>query len=74
MTILTTDATAVWRSGRTQAGRAKVSRVQGAEDAIAALERGVDPVFVRREDADAVRAWTRQLYRNQQDGREQQTA
>ncbi len=55
--ILTTDAVAVWRSGRTQTGRAKAERVQEADDAIAALGRGVDPVFVAQRDAERVRAW-----------------
>lgn len=50
-----TDATAVWPSGRTQPGRAKVAKVQTAADAIASLQAGALCVYVAREDADAVR-------------------
>ena len=60
MSALTVDATAVWPSGRTQPGRAKVCKVQSAPDAIAALEHGALCVYVARADVDAVRAWTRE--------------
>ena len=60
MTASTVDATAVWPNGRTQAGRAKASRVQSAADAVAALEHGALCVYVAPGDVDAVRAWTRE--------------
>ena len=56
---LTTDAVSVWRSGRTQNGRAKASKVLSADDAMDALASGVDPVFVQRDDAPRVLAWVR---------------
>ena len=59
MTAPTVDATAVWSNGRTQAGRAKASKVQAAADAIASLERGAVCVYVAPGDVDAVRKWTR---------------
>ena len=55
----TIDAAAVWPSGRVQVGRAKVSKVQGAADAIASLRAGAVCVYVAREDADAVSAWAK---------------
>ena len=55
----TVDAAAVWPSGRVQLGRAKVSKVQGAADAIASLRAGAVCVYVAREDVDAVREWAR---------------
>ena len=64
----TIDAAAVWPSGRVQLGRAKVSKVQGAADAIASLRAGAVVVYaaraklaqgaravVRSEDAERVR-------------------
>ena len=55
----TIDAAAVWPSGRVQVGRAKVSKVQGAADAIASLRAGAVCVYVAREDVDAVSAWAK---------------
>ena len=55
----TIDATAIWRSGRTQAGRAKAAKVLSADNAMDALASGVDPVFVQRDDAPRVLAWGR---------------
>ena len=50
----TIDAAAVWPSGRVQLGRAKVSKVQGAADAIASLRAGAVCVYVAREDVEQV--------------------
>ena len=55
----TVDATAVWSSGRTQHGRAKIARVQQAAEAITALEGGALCVYVAREDAAEVQAWVK---------------
>ena len=55
----TIDAAAVWPSGRVQVGRAKVSKVQGAADAIASLQAGAVCVYVAREDVEAVSAWVK---------------
>ena len=51
----TIDAAAVWPSGRVQVGRAKVSKVQGAADAIASLQAGAVVVYVAREDVALVK-------------------
>ena len=59
MSAPTIDAAAVWPSGRVQVGRAKVSKVQGAADAIASLRAGAVCVYVAREDVEQVRAVVR---------------
>lgn len=56
MSAATTDAVAVWPTGRTQRGRAKVSKVQAAPDAVAALEAGAVCVFVAPGEAGDVLA------------------